>query len=80
MTKLTAPLMLAMVLAVPARAAPPPAPPEYVFTASQLLTKTSPTPVAEVMALFAEDVRVFESGEEVAGGRDSLARLEQARR
>lgn len=71
-------LVTALVLASVAQAAPPPAPPEYVHIASQLLTNAPPAPLAAVMALFADDVRVFENEDETAGGKAALTRMAQA--
>ena len=63
-----------------AGAAPPPAPPAYVYEAGQLLAASpAPSDVERLRTLFSNDVQVFENGESVAEGRQAWLRLAETK-
>jgi hypothetical protein len=61
------PLMIALVLAMPAAAAPPPPPQEHVDDAAQILAASQQS--AKFASLFADDVTAVENGRIVANGK-----------
>ena len=61
--------LLALTIASSAIAAPPPAPPEYVFEASKILASPAAQDAARLAPLFAVDVRAYRNGKLIADGK-----------
>ena len=58
-----------------AHAAPPPAPPAYVYDARKALTATANSNAAALALLFSDDVAVSENGKPIATGKDAWLKL-----
>ncbi|MDB5692081.1 MAG: hypothetical protein JWO81_1144 [Alphaproteobacteria bacterium] len=69
------PSILALAVASTADAAPPPAPPQYVYDASKILASPVIQDVAKIAPLFADDVKVYRNGRLAADGKTAWLRL-----
>lgn len=71
--------VLALAFASPSVAAPPPAPPEYVFEATKILAASGSQDAARVAPLFADDVKAYRNGGLVAAGKAAWLTLRAAK-
>jgi hypothetical protein len=69
------PFVLSLALASPAIAAPPPAPPEYIYDASKILASHSAHDVTKMAPLFADDVKAYRNGQLIADGKGAWLKL-----
>ena len=67
--------VLALTLTSSSIAAPPPAPPEYIYEASKILASPPAGDVAKIAPLFADDVKVYRNGLLIADGKAAWLRL-----